>query len=137
MSNLSTIQSVYAAFGRGDVPAILELVAEDVAWDRFRHGNSAQDAGLPYLAERSGREGVAGFFTALAENLEFDAFEPVALLEGDGHVVALIDESVTNRRTGKSFKDRAAHVWSFDEAGRITALSHLVDTAKHIAAATG
>jgi hypothetical protein len=31
-SNVETIQQVYAAFGRGDVPAILERVSDDTTW---------------------------------------------------------------------------------------------------------
>ena len=31
--NLKTLQEIYAAFGRGDAPAILARVSEDVVWD--------------------------------------------------------------------------------------------------------
>ena len=33
MSNLATVQGIYAAFRRGDIPAILECLAEDVVWE--------------------------------------------------------------------------------------------------------
>jgi ketosteroid isomerase-like protein len=33
MGNLETVQKVYEAFGRGDVPAILDELADDVRWD--------------------------------------------------------------------------------------------------------
>lgn len=135
MSNVETVQAIYEAFGREDVPAILERLAEDVAWDRFEHGNSAQDAGLPYLAERIGRNSVPGFFQALVETVELRRFEPISFLEGDGEVAAVIEEEFVNRSTGKSFGDRVIHRWSFDSDGRVTALEHFFDTAKHIEAA--
>jgi hypothetical protein len=31
MSNLATVQGIYEAFGRGDIPAILDAVADDEA----------------------------------------------------------------------------------------------------------
>jgi uncharacterized protein len=31
-ANIKTIQQVYDAFGRGDVPAMLEAVTDDVDW---------------------------------------------------------------------------------------------------------
>ena len=41
MSNVATIQSVYEAFGRGDIPAILEVVSADAAWEHWSD-NTAQ-----------------------------------------------------------------------------------------------
>jgi ketosteroid isomerase-like protein len=32
--HLGTVQGIYQAFGSGDVPAILERLAEDVAWEQ-------------------------------------------------------------------------------------------------------
>ena len=47
MSNIPTVQDIYAAFGRGDVPAILAQLAEDVDWE---YGMA--DAGVPWLQPR-------------------------------------------------------------------------------------
>ena len=33
VSNLATVRGIYAAFGRGDIPAILDALAEDVEWE--------------------------------------------------------------------------------------------------------
>ena len=135
MTNTKTVGEIYQAFGRGDIESILEHLAEDVVWDHFEHGNSGQDAGLPYLEERSGKGEVGGFFAALNETLEFEDFSPVDLLRSDDRVIGVIDETVVNRRTGKRFTDRAVHIWSFDAEGRVTGFEHVIDTAKHIEAA--
>ena len=82
MTNTATVQAIYEAFGKGDVPAILEQLAEDVAWEHWLGGNSAADAGIAYLTPRSGRDGVAQFFAAL-HGLEFHGFEPHAFLADD------------------------------------------------------
>ena len=41
MSNLATVQAIYAAFGRGDVPAILSHLTDGVAWEHGEGGNTA------------------------------------------------------------------------------------------------
>jgi len=39
------VQNIYAAFGRGDVNAILDCLADDVAWESWSD-NFAQRAGF-------------------------------------------------------------------------------------------
>jgi uncharacterized protein len=60
MSNIETIQQIYEAFGRGDIAAILEKLAEDVSWEEWSTGNSAQEQDVPYMRPRSGREAGRG-----------------------------------------------------------------------------
>jgi ketosteroid isomerase-like protein len=134
MSNSATVQWIYEAFGRGDVPAILSKLAEDVRWDEYPEGNAAQDAEVPWFAERHGRDSVGGFFDVIAGALEFHGFEPVAMLEGDGRVAALIRSDMSVRATGRRFKDDEIHLWTFGPDGLVTEFKHHVDTAKHIAA---
>ena len=49
---LQTVQAIYAAFGRGDIPALLEQLHADVNW-RF-----IGDAAAPYSRSVQGHEGV-------------------------------------------------------------------------------
>ncbi|MEP6659342.1 MAG: nuclear transport factor 2 family protein [Acidimicrobiales bacterium] len=65
MSNLATVTALYEAFGRGDVPAILERLADDCAWEAWSD-NSAVKAGVPWLQPRVGKAGVAEFFAVVA-----------------------------------------------------------------------
>ena len=46
ISNLATIQGIYETFGKGDVPAILEVLDERVEWEAWEN-NSAVNAGVP------------------------------------------------------------------------------------------
>jgi uncharacterized protein len=133
MSNLATVQEIYAAFGRGDIPAILDTLADDVCWDHLPDGGGAQRHDVPWLRERTGRDDVAGFFEALGA-LEFHVFAPTVILADGDTVVALIDEDVTVRATGERFRDATAHVWSFGPDGRVIAFRHLTDTVKHVEA---
>ena len=77
MTPLETVQHMYAAFGRGDVPAILACLAEDVQWEYGERGPSP--APVPWLQPRRGRDAVIGFFEALTA-LEFSRFVPHKLL---------------------------------------------------------
>ena len=137
MSNVQTVQAIYEAFGRGDVPAILDLMSDSVEWEQWEGYNTGQDAGVPWLVHRSGKDGVAGFFAALAEGLEVHSFEPVNLLEGGGQVAATISIDGTATKTGERFQDEEIHLWTFDESGKVTGMRHYADTAKHINAVTG
>jgi ketosteroid isomerase-like protein len=88
---------------------------------------------VPWLAARTGREEVAGFFEALGA-LEIHDFAPTAVL-GDGDVmVALIDIDMTVGETGERVRDAEAHVWTFGRDGRVAEFRHVVDTVKHVEA---
>lgn len=132
MSNLQTVQGIYAAFGRGDVPAILERLAPDVEWE---YGSSGH--GVPWLQPRRGRDQVAGFFQTLAL-LEFPKFVPTTMLEGPGIVIALLDVEARVKATGRSFAEPdEVHIWHFDAAGRVCKFRHAVDTHQHVLAYRG
>lgn len=58
--NVQTAKEGYAAFGRGDVPAILELLADDIEWIEPRPPDSTVDPGPADIspgaeAHRAGR----------------------------------------------------------------------------------
>jgi len=57
--NLETVKRIYAAFGRGDIPAILDTLADNVAWEAWAD-NSAGKVGVPWLVPRHGKAGAAG-----------------------------------------------------------------------------
>jgi uncharacterized protein len=133
MSNTETVQEIYAAFGRGDIPAILARLAEDVRWEHWPDGSGAQRHGVPWLIQRTGRDEVGEFFASLAA-LEFRAFEPLELLESERSVAAVIAIDVVVKATGERIRDDEIHLWTFDDGGRVTDFRHYLDTAKHVEA---
>ena len=82
MSNVEAMQQIYEAFRSGDIPEILERLAEDVRWEPWPTGNAAQDANVPHMRLRRGREAVAGFFQEIQEDFELNSFNPHSFLEG-------------------------------------------------------
>lgn len=123
MSNLDTVRQIYAAFGSGDVPAILGHLHESVEWE---YGGNSTDA--PWLQPRHGREGAGAFFVSLGE-IDIHRFAVKNLLEGEGVVAALIDIEFTVKATGKKVvEEDEVHLWHFSPEGKATRFRHRVDT---------
>jgi uncharacterized protein len=132
--NAHTVQRIYEAFNRGDVPAILERLAEDVRWEHHPKGNTAQDQDIPYMRRRHGRDEVAAYFSEVEEDLEIHSWNPLAFLEGDERVAVMFEIDCTVRSTGKQIRDEQIHLWQFGADGKVSALRHFLDTAKAIEA---
>jgi uncharacterized protein len=123
MSHTQTVQQVYEAFGKGDIPAILAKLAPDVDWE---YGGGSMD--VPWLQPRRGREAVAGFFESLAL-LDFESFTPKTFLESGATVVVLVDFSGTVKATGKRADEvDEVHIWHFNDAGLVQRFRHRADT---------
>jgi len=136
MSNLSTVQGIYESFGKGDVPAILAVLADDVEWEAWAD-NSAVKAGLPWMTARHGKEAVVGFFEA-AGQMEILDLQVLSMMEGGNQVaVEFVLETDLPTFGGGHYRDEEIHLWTFNDAGQVTRLRHYTDTAKHIAAFGG
>lgn len=130
---LKTVQANYQAFGRKDIPAILETLSPQVCWQQWGD-NSAQRAGLPFMLERNGPDGVMAFFKAIGEGLEVHSLRVLNLAASERLVVAEIELDWTVRATGIRILDQVLHLWGFDESGRVDRYRNYLDTAKHIQA---
>jgi ketosteroid isomerase-like protein len=133
MSNLGTVQGIYEAFGEGDVPAILAVLADDVEWEAWED-NSAVKAGLPWMVPRHGKQDVAHFFEAIGQ-MEVLDLQIGNMMEGSNEVaVTFVFEANLPTFGGGHYRDEEMHLWTFNEDGRVVRLRHYTDTAKHIAA---
>jgi uncharacterized protein len=107
-TNTDVVQQGYEALGRGDIPAILDLLTDDVEW--IHQGPSV----IPFAGTRHGHEGVAQYFSLLDENLEFEQFEPREFVaQGDTVVVVGFERSVskaTGHITSRSFLFALIHL---------------------------
>lgn len=130
MGNVETVGAMYEAFGKGDIPSILERLADDVQWDMWEPTSSALDGTIPYLVPRKGPGEVAEFFATLAD-LEFHHFEPLTVAGAGDTVIAALRLEATVKATGKRIDDFEVHVWTFDDDGTVTAMRHVIDTLKH------
>lgn len=127
MTPLETVQHIYASFGKGDVPAILACLADDIEWEYGHFPNP-----VPWLQPRRGRDGVAQFFGAVAENLDFKAFQPTRFLVDGNLVIGLCDLEAVARRTGKTVVEvDEVHLWHFNAQGQVQRFRHRADTWQH------
>jgi ketosteroid isomerase-like protein len=115
-------KDVYAAFGRGDVAAILNMLADEIDWE------FVGSPGLPYAGRRRTRTEVAEFFAAIPRCDEIHVFEPREFLEADEHVTVLGWESSTALDTGKRFESEWVHVFTVSN-GKITRWRGFLNTA--------
>jgi hypothetical protein len=121
MSNSDLIQSLYAAFGRGDVKTILDSLDPSVEWVSNGDGNI-----IPWGGRREGVSGAASFFQALADNLEFEAFEPREFFE-DGETVVVIGRTRARVKTGGVFDSDWTHIFSLKK-GKLHRFREFYDT---------
>ena len=135
MSNVQVVQDIYEAFGRGDVPAILDQLVDNVDWE---YAYRAAPNPVPWLEPRRGKEGVAAFFTSTQEHLVIHRFAVNSLAEAPGVIVALFDLEATVKRTGKDIVEQdEAHIWHFNEAGKVVRFRHCSDTYQLVRAYNG
>jgi ketosteroid isomerase-like protein len=126
--NVETIKSVYEAFGRGDVPAILDQLTDDVDWSADAEADAA-----PWYGSRRGKDEVVGFFEGIGSALEVTEFTPLSFAANDTEVMTFIRFAVTVRATGKQVAMNLHHYWRFRD-GKIEYYRGSEDTAQTLAA---
>ena len=123
--NIAVVQQIYQAFLRGDVPGILEHIADDM-----RHfGVVSQLEDVPWHLQIKRKADVPKFFQALGAECEFTRFEPRDFAAGGDHVYCTVSFDVTIKRNGKKLSlDNEMHRFSFKN-GRIVEWRGAEDTA--------
>ena len=128
---LDMTKGIYDAFGRGDIPAILDALAPDVAWESWADNSSAA-AGVPWMQPRHGRDGAAAFFGLLGTELLVHDFRVLSLMASEQQVAAEFTIEIEVPSTGARYRDEEMHLWTFNAEGKVSRLRHYSDTAKHI-----
>jgi ketosteroid isomerase-like protein len=132
MNHEQTVKEIYAAFGRGDVPAILERLADDVQWEQWE-SHSAEAAKVPWMRKRQGKSGAAEFFQVVGQ-MNISHFQVLSFMAGGNQVAAefVVEAEVPG---GGHYRDEEMHLWTFNAEGKVTRLRHYIDATKHIEAA--
>ena len=126
---VAMIRGFYEAFARGDLPFILDNLAEDVEW--------RSPPSVPWSqGVHRGRDAVGRYFGRLGEHCSEFQVEPREFLAGDDHVVSIGTYRGRARETGQEFEVSYAHVWRL--AG-VKVVDHeaYADTATMIEALSG
>jgi ketosteroid isomerase-like protein len=116
------VKGVYAAFGRGDVPAVLGAFAEDIEW--------FEAEGMPYGGlYRGGDAVVQNVFGPIATDVEGFAVTPEEFVGSGDTVAAIVRYTGSGKATGKSLDVPVVHVWDIRD-GKLTRFRQYIDTVK-------
>ena len=117
--DLELIRQGYEAFGKGDIPAVMEILADDIVW--HVPGRS------PIAGDYQGQQAVMGFFGKLQERSGGSfRLEMHDLLASKDHVVALC--TLHGNRSDKTLDVNRVHIWHVRD-GKATEFWGLPDDA--------
>lgn len=122
-ANIKLVQDIYAAFGRGDIPAVLERLAPDVTWGLV---GSADD--VPMAGIRNGRAGAGEFFRALKETQQITSFKPQTFAASGDTVFVAGHAAWVMNRSGVAGENDWVHVFTIRN-GEVAAYRGHQDTA--------
>src|SRR5215210_2417636 len=96
--NIETVQQIYAAFSRGDVPAIMAHISDDLC----HFGVVSDQKLLPWHIQITKKSDVPQFFQALAESSDFTRFEPRDFAAGGDNVYCTVSFDVRFKNNGNT-----------------------------------
>ena len=113
------IRQAYDSFASGDVPAVLDVIADDATWDVPEI--------VPQGGSFSGKDEIGGFFQRLGELYESLELDHADLVDGDSRVAG-VGTARGNLREGGSVEYGYVHVFDV-EGGKVTRFREYVDRA--------
>lgn len=120
--NVEVVQSAYAAFAKGDVPAVLAAFADEIEWHEAE--------GMPYGGvHRGGETVVQNVFGPIGEDVESFAVTPEEFVSSGGTVAVVVRYTGTGQASGKALDLPAVHVWDI-EGDKIVRFRQFIDTVK-------
>lgn len=122
--NRSTIQRMYEAFGRGDIPTVLAALDPEVEW--WEAENFIYADKNPYVGTQEVLQGVFGRI-----GMEWEGFSvtPKEVLDAGDTVVGRGYYAGKFRGTGRDVRAQFAHVFSFRD-GKVVQFQQYTDTAQ-------
>ena len=119
--NVALVKQGYAAFQRGDIPAVLALLADDVEF--VLHYPENPTLGGWYR----GRAAVAQFFQRLGKEMEFTLFSPDEFIASGDRVVVLGRQAGRARSTGRHGELQWVHVYTVRD-GKVSRFDEFLDS---------
>lgn len=127
VDHIATARNFYAAFGAGNLTALLDLLSESVEWEY-----DATESDVPWLQKRHDRSGASEFFSVLGRSMQIHAFAPTAFFAAGDTVLVLIDIEFTVLATGKRVRETdEVHICHFNAEGKAQRFRHRCDTLLH------
>src|SRR5262245_50970767 len=124
---LEVVQQAYQAFGRGDIPAMLAMISDQVDW-RF-----VGPRRLPYTGTFRSKAEIARWFASIAEVDDIQAFEPREFIPAGDRLTVLGWERTAARPGGKIFETEWVHVFTVRH-GKVVRLRGMYDNEASLSA---
>lgn len=121
----AVVRGIYDAFGRGDVPAVLEAFDPEIVW--------FESTGTIRGTYRGPQGVLEGVFVPIGNDWEGFTVDTERLVAQGDVVVAVGTYRGTYRATGRAMTSRFAHVWQLRD-GRAVHFEQIADTASFNAA---
>ena len=122
--NKKTVEGMYEAFGRGDIPFVIGALEADVQW--WEAENFIYADKNPYVGPQAVLEGV---FARIGNEWEWFTVTPVEVLDAGESVVGRGYYAGKYRQTGREVRAQFAHVFGFRN-GKVATFQQYTDTAQ-------
>ncbi len=123
--NIAIIDQLYTHFGKGEIPAVLEMMDSNVEWNES--SCSSYSDRNPYTNPDAVLNGVFG---RIGEDNEYFKLENIKLSHlGDNKVLATLNYDGKLKKTGKPYKTKVVHEWTL-ENDKITAFQQYIGQGK-------
>jgi uncharacterized protein len=129
--SVAVTREFYAALERGDLPGVIELVAEQVDWQS--PVTRAHPREIPWSQIRRTRQEVAAFFNELGRTVKPEGFELFETTAQDDRVVVEGRNRGTVRSSGATYEHEWVMTFSIRD-GKIARFRHYYDTADLVGA---
>jgi len=123
-ANVATIDNLYKAFAKGDIPSVLGGLDANIVWNEAE-GNKYAD-GNPYKGPDAILNGVFG--RILAEH-EYFTLDEIQLHEMSNNQVLATLRYKAKHKNGNEYNAQVAHHWTLQN-GKVIAFQQYVDTKK-------
>jgi ketosteroid isomerase-like protein len=125
VNNVNLLKSLYDAFGRGDIPAVLGAMSPDINWFQAE-GNPYRPSGEVWVGPDTV---LNNLFMRLGAEWDGFTVHPKAFHDAGDSVIVEARYTGTFKPTGKSMDAQVCHVWDVKD-GKVSRFQQYVDTAK-------
>lgn len=120
--SVEVVRGAYDAFGRGDVPGVLDAMADDIKW--------YEAEGMPYGGLYHGGEAVVqNVFGPIVQDIPNFAVTPEEFIASGDTVAVVVRYTGTGKDTGNELDLPVVHVWDVRD-GKLARFRQFADTAK-------
>lgn len=121
--NIELVQTLYAAYGKGDLATVVAAVAPNVVW-----GLDGRPTDIPMLRRFNGPAGVQEFFKVMSDTHDITSFTPQEFYADADKVLVLGRYSWVMKPNGRVGESDWVHIWTIRQ-GKIAGFRSLNDTA--------